>query len=462
MKRTYLGLLLVGAVIFGGVLLYGYMEQRHRLREFQEGMFVVSYPGPHDGEALERVRSAVEARPGLKEAADRGRWQERRTALSQEYARLRELTDRGQKIDVLLTGKYLPSKEASEEADELHEISRELARATGPMRTGILALEKEVKDAIFVTEERPALLEKAREKRRLVEQLFTADLDGQVRQAIAGWPAHRMYLEAELTRCRVARETMNTRLSQLEESAGSAPGSTDADAFRSLVTLTEALHVNTSAMVKSLRENVQDLGYAVSHVLIDAEKRGAIPFENIRIMRVAESGTLTTREEWRQVTELAFDRDIEHLGMTIYHKPRGALYGTPGPAGPAGFEFVGDDSLGEWSEGGNGDPGEATWRFRKRAAGLAGMVAGGAVLRSRWKAYRKALAAGRTYFGKDGSRSGTRALLGKPQFNRSRLARSYVLYRAQKLSRGSSRTSGSHRGSGSSGYRGSSGRSYGK
>ena len=462
MHRKYVGLLLVGAVIFGGVILFGYMERRSRSREFVMGTMKVSYPNPHDVEDLRKLKEEL-ARPLIGESALQGRWAERQSALSVECERLRRLVDRGESIDASLKGRFLPSGEASELGDELHEITAELLSKTGPLRAGIRELDTEVKAAIFQREEQPQLLASARKNRDSVEGLPGADLKLMLDSAVAAWPKTRSYFEDKWTQVSLLRETLKARMSELEQAGQVSAGEINAAAFRTLAGAIETLQKNIVAQSAALRENVADLDYAISHILKDAEKRGGIPYQELTIMRVARDGTFSSKDVWRLVTEDVFEGDLEHLGMTVYHKPRGRIHGARRFAAPAGFEYVGEDSLGEWLEEGAGGPDvDATWRFRKRAAGLAAILAGGRVLRSHWKAYRKAMAAGKNYFGHGRSRSGTRALQSKPAFKKTRLSRSYALYSAQRTQRRARSSSSSHRGGSSSGYRGSSSRSYGK
>ncbi len=461
MRRTYVGLILVGLVIFGGVLAYGYVEKRGRSREFRRAAFITNFVNEREGREVEELRAAA-VRPNLSHYEREGRWVERLDELSRETRALRDLFAKGERIQHMIEGNVLPSEEMYAQSDELHDITRDLGERSRQFRTRLAALGQEIKATTFYLEDRPRMLAEAQKARVAVDALFSPELDRSVARAVAAYPVHKPQLEEELAKLKKWRTSLHDFAGKVEAIDRQNPRTFAVSEFRNQHGTVVALHKNTTEAVAKLVENARDVDFAVSHVLMDARMQGILPQQLVRIVRVAKDGAHTVREEWRAVSEQHFDADLDSLGMTLLHKPRGELYGRFRPTGPAGFEYVGDEALGDWTEDGGGD---ATWRFKRAAVGLGGLVVGGAVLRSVWKKYRAAMDAGRYYYGEGRWAVGTKALRNTPAFRGRHIAAAYALYEAQKNRRSAERarsyrqSSSSYRGSS---YRGSSYRSYGK
>jgi hypothetical protein len=115
-----------------------------------------------------------------------------------------------------------------------------------------------------------------------------------------------------------------------------------------------------------------------------------------------------TTTDWQKVDKKTYARYEPYLGMTIMSKQDGKLDST---AGPAGYEYVGNEKYGRWQTDSSG---RSFWVFYGQYRLLSDLFGGRPIYRSDYSTYTSYRSQGRPYFG-SGNQYGTTGSVTKKQ-----------------------------------------------
>lgn len=123
-----------------------------------------------------------------------------------------------------------------------------------------------------------------------------------------------------------------------------------------------------------------------------------LPYTCFHKYMIEEDGVVR-EEDWKEVSEEAFEANEPNLGMVIMTKPVG-MYEEDvlKVASPPGYAYAGDPKTGQWQSDGNGG---SFWVFYGQYAFLNNMLGGNRIYQSDWDTWNRDYRGKQPYYGSD-------------------------------------------------------------
>lgn len=276
--------------------------------------------------------------------------------------------------------------------------------------TGLGEPEAVARDLLRYKQEFPQILGAARENlaaARAVPQ--DPQLETQFQLAITSYPEAKDKLQQRYDALKSHAGQVAALGEQLERLAQSSPPDYAA-VGRTARGIGEG-YDKLRKMKADLLEGMAALSRSVDQILIDMKEEAGRYFHKYRYIENGQS----RETDWVPVSRAEYEQHKQHLGMSIYSKPEGALpEDATKAASPPGYNYVGNARYGYW-ENRNG---QSFWVFYGQYALLRDLLWGPGfyqpVRRDTWSDYGRSRSAGQPYYGQnkeygtEGSRTKTR------------------------------------------------------